>query len=397
MDGAVEPILEEARRGRPKLAVVLWGYTGGPQEVMRLARLGLDDYLPEDLPGERVAARLSELAAERRNEPPAALAAPDAALVGRSSAMRRVGDTVRMIAARRSTVLITGATGTGKELVARLIHALSPRANREMVTVNCGAIPEHLLEAEFFGHVRGAFTGAVAHRTGRFEQAHGSTLFLDEIGDMPLELQAKVLRAVQEREFQRVGSSQTVHVDVRVVAATNCDLAEKVRQGTFREDLYYRLNVVPILIPPLAERMEDLPWLVEHFLEKVSRQEDLPRKRVTPETLERLMQYNWPGNVRQLENAVEQAVVLSGERVELYPSDFHLPALAPRSLPRELTEVDLPPGGLDLDDFLSRVEINLLHQALERAGGNKNRAAQILRLKRTTLSAKLKNCRAAKV
>jgi transcriptional regulator with GAF, ATPase, and Fis domain len=305
--------------------------------------------------------------------------------------MRQVAETVRLIAARRSTVLITGPTGTGKELVARLIHGLSPRAGREIVTVNCGAIPEHLLEAEFFGHVKGAFTGAVAARVGRLEQAHGSTLFLDEIGDMPRELQAKVLRAVQEREFQRVGSSQTMQVDVRVVAATNTDLAEKVRRGEFREDLYYRLNVVPIAMLPLADRLEDVPALVEHFVDKICRVEGLPRKRVSGAALDRLVDYQWPGNVRQLENAVEKAVVLSGEREELYPGDFALPS----ALATVASNFELPPGGLDLDALLEGIELDLLRQALERAGGNKNRAAQILGLKRTTLSAKLKKSQGA--
>jgi transcriptional regulator with GAF, ATPase, and Fis domain len=260
-----------------------------------------------------------------------------------------------------------------------------------MVTVNCGAIPENLLEAEFFGHVKGAFTGAVGARMGRFEQAHGSTLFLDEIGDMPVELQSKVLRAVQEREFQRVGSSQTVQVDVRVIAATHADLVERVRLKEFREDLYYRLNVVPIAIPPLADRLDDVPALVEHFLDKICLAEDLPRRRIGHETVVRLMQYHWPGNVRQLENAVEKAVVLSGERQELFPSDFLLPASQPKVDPALVAGFDLPPGGLDLDALLSGIELTLLQQALERAGGNKNRAAQMLGLKRTTLSAKLKS------
>jgi DNA-binding NtrC family response regulator len=379
-------LLEQARRSRPQLVIIMVSDEGSPQEGVRLARLGLDEYVPENADPDG----LVELAGRRRHQDGEALSARGTTLIGHSRAMRQVAETVRLIATRRSTVLITGPTGTGKELVARLIHALSPRAGREMVTVNCGAIPEHLLEAEFFGHVKGAFTGAVASRIGRLEQAQGSTLFLDEIGDMPRELQAKVLRAVQEREFQRVGSSQTVQVDVRVVAATNTDLAEKVRRGEFREDLYYRLNVVPIGMPPLAERLEDVPALAEHFVHKICRAEDLPRKRVSAAALERLLAYHWPGNVRQLENAVEKAVVLSGDRQELYPSDFTLPSIERRPPASAAASFELPPGGLDLDALLSGIELNLLRQALERAGGNKNRAAQILGLKRTTLSAKLK-------
>jgi len=391
-----EQVLEQARRRQPQLVVMLLSSLGSPQEALRLARLGLDEYLPEDVGPEELAGRLMELAALRHRVSPVALESSGTAMVGRSRLMRQVAETVQLIAARRSTVLITGPTGTGKELVARLIHALSSRAAAEMVTVNCGAIPEHLLEAEFFGHTKGAFTGAIAPRIGRFEQADGSTMFLDEIGDMPLELQSKVLRALQEREFQRVGSSQTVRVDVRVIAATNTNLEEKVRKGDFREDLYYRLNVVPVAMPPLADRLEDVPWLVEHFISKICRDEQLPPKRIGRDTMERLLLYHWPGNVRQLQNAVEKAVVLSGERQELFPSDFALPAAAPRLNPALVEGFDLPPGGLDLDALLTRIEIHLLEQALERAGGNKNRAAQMLGLKRTTLSAKLKNCRATK-
>ncbi len=316
-------------------------------------------------------------------------ALPEAVLVGRSLAIRNVIETIRLIAPKRSTVLITGPTGTGKELAARLIHALSPRAGVPIVAVNCGAIPESLLESEFFGHVKGAFTGAVNARVGRFEQAHGSTLFLDEIGDMSFDLQAKVLRAVQEREFERVGSSETVAVDVRVLAATNCDLAALVRRGQFREDLYYRLNVVPIVMPALAEHIEDLPPLVEHLIEKLSREEGLARKQVPPATLARLMEYDWPGNVRQLENALEKAVVLSGQREALEPDDFPLPPSEGAHGASVDSEILLPPGGLDLEAYLSRIERSLIEQALERAAGNKKRAADMLRLKRTTLSAKL--------
>ncbi len=388
-----EQVLEQAQRRQPHLVMLMLQEGGSPQDAIRLARLGLDDYLPETATGETVARRLLELAAEKRPGSPEALHAAGTVLIGRSRAMRQVAEIVQLIAPRRSTVLITGPTGTGKELVARLIHALGPRAALEMVTVNCGAIPENLLEAEFFGHVKGAFTGAVGARMGRFEQAHGSTLFLDEIGDMPVELQSKVLRAVQEREFQRVGSSQTIQVDVRVIAATHADLVERIRRKEFREDLYYRLNVVPIVIPPLADRLEDVPALVEHFLDKICLAEDLPRRRIGQETKVRLMQYHWPGNVRQLENAVEKAVVLSGERQELFPGDFLLPAREPGLDPAWAGGFDLPPGGLDLDALLSGIELNLLQQALERSGGNKNRAAQMLGLKRTTLSAKLKNSR----
>ena len=309
---------------------------------------------------------------------------------GQSKAIRGVNRLIKLIAPRQSTVLITGRTGTGKELVARAIHAASPRAAHPLVVVNCGAIPEQLIEAELFGHVKGAFTGAIGHRVGRFEQAHRGVIFLDEIGEMPLEMQSKQLRVLQEREFQRVGSSETIKVDVRVVAATNCDLQELLQQGKFREDLYYRLNVVPMSLPSLAERIEDLPSLVQHLLTKICRQEGLSLMRMAPETVVRLMEYHWPGNVRQLENAIEKAVALSGDREILYPSDFPLPPLTAGTAPSVAPDVRLPAEGLDLDSVVGGFERSLLEQALERTGGNKKRAAELLRIKRTTFAAKLR-------
>lgn len=312
-------------------------------------------------------------------------------LVGSSPAMLQVIELISLIAARRSNVLIIGETGTGKEMVARAIHLASPRASRQMAPVNCAAIPKDLLEAELFGHVKGAFTGATAARIGRFEQADGGTLFLDEIGDMQLDLQAKLLRALQDREFQRVGSSETVKVDVRVLAATNVNLLERVKQGRFREDLYYRLHVVPVRIPPLRERKEEIPQLVQHFIQKIARHEGLPPKNIGAATIPHLLSYHWPGNVRQLENAVEMAIILSRGRMELIPQDFPIPDDNPA--PIEMTTdqlVRLPEEGLDFEAVISRIELNLLEQALRRANGNKKIAADILRLKRTTLTAKLK-------
>ncbi len=311
--------------------------------------------------------------------------------------MAGITDMVRLIANRRCTVLITGETGTGKEMVARAIHQAGNRSQHAMVSVNCSALPEALLEAELFGHVKGAFTGAFAHRIGRFEQAHRGTLFLDEIGDMPPSLQAKLLRVLQEREFQRLGSSENVRVDARVIAATNVDLAERMRQGKFREDLYYRLNVVPIHLPPLRERRDDVPPLALHFVNRICREEGIPIKDVSPELLERLSRHDWPGNVRQLENAIEMAVALSGNRTALLAADFPLPSrITARPLRSGLEPfVAVPDQGLDFEQTVGSIERNILEQALTKTNGNKKAAAEMLRLKRTTLSAKLKTLSAA--
>jgi DNA-binding NtrC family response regulator len=313
-------------------------------------------------------------------------------LVGSSRAMLRTQEIVRLVGGRRSTVLITGETGTGKEMVARAIHNASPRAHLPMVAVNCNALPESLLETELFGHVKGAFTGAAQQRVGRFEQAHRGTLFLDEVGDLPLDMQAKLLRVLQEREFQRVGSSETIRVDVRLIAATNVDLAERIRERRFREDLYYRLNVVPISTPPLRDRLEDIPALAHHFAAKICQQENIAPRRLAPETLARLATYSWPGNVRQLENEIEKAIALSGEREVLYPSDFSLQTSAlSKAAQTGRTPIAVPEAGLDFDQTVGSIERQILEQALRKAGGNKTAAAGMLGLKRTTLAAKLKS------
>ncbi|MGQ9634499.1 MAG: sigma 54-interacting transcriptional regulator [Bryobacteraceae bacterium] len=396
---SAEELLEELRRVRRGTPVIVHRYSGDPEEAFRLARLGAAAYLSGPLDAGKLAACLETVFQQRETGGLVRLAAALSSepwrslLVGESQAMRDVVEVIRLVGARRCTVLITGETGTGKEVAARALHLAGPRGRRPMVSVNCSALPEHLLEAELFGHVKGAFTGAVQSRVGRFEQADGSTLFLDEIGDLPLELQAKLLRVLQEREFQRLGSSETIRVDVRLIAATNCDLVERVRQGRFREDLFYRLNVVPLSMPPLRERLSDVPLLVEHFLEKVCRLENLPLKRLEPEAMRRLCAYCWPGNVRQLENAVEMAVVLSGDRTVLYPSDFPLPSAA-ESKPQcsgTTPAVAVPDEGLDYEATVGAFERDLLEQALRKTGGNKKRAADMLRLKRTTLTAKLRS------
>jgi len=314
-------------------------------------------------------------------------------IIGKSPAMKRLFQLLETVAATNSTILVTGETGTGKEVVARAIHHNSPRRANRFVAMNCSAIPESLLEAELFGHVRGAFTGAIGNRQGRLEQAHKGTLFLDEVGTMSVALQMKLLRVLQEREFERVGDSHTMKVDVRVIAATNSDLARMVADGQFREDLYYRLNVIPVQLPPLRERKEDIPLLVQHFLDKY-RAEAAPSDTGSPITvsndaMRRLMSFPWPGNVRQLENAVERAIAISAGRGPIDVTD--LPPEIGVIDPVPLTSaVTLPEAGLDLDAYIANIERELIQRSLERTGGNKGAAAKLLNLKRTTLVEKLK-------
>lgn len=383
--------LRRARLEAPDVPVVVQGDVA---DTEALARLGASLLSQESPVWKQLRGVL-----DRRNgmtPPPRTGADPgeewERLLVGESPAVRQVSHIIRMVASRRCTVLITGETGTGKEVAARCLHLAGSRRHGPLVTLNCSAVPDNLLETELFGHVRGAFTGAVQSRVGRFEQAGGGTLFLDEIGEVPPALQAKLLRVLQEREFQRVGSSETVKVDVRVIAATNCDLPRAIEEGRFREDLYYRLNVVPIQMPALRERPGDIPLLVAHFVQKICCVERIAAKTLAPDALDRLRDYSWPGNVRQLENSIEMAVALSGDRRVLTAEDFPLPAPRPRSLPNtDSPRFLLPESGLDYEKTLALIERTILQQALERTGGNKKAAAEMLNLKRTTLSAKVRS------
>ncbi len=311
-------------------------------------------------------------------------------IVGRSAPMRQLFTLLETVAATSSTVLVTGETGTGKELVAKAIHHNSPRRRERFVALNCGAIPETLLEAELFGHVRGAFTGAVANRQGRLEQAHKGTLLLDEVGTMSAGLQAKLLRVLQEREFERIGDGRSVRIDVRVIAATNSDITKMVRDGAFREDLFYRLNVLPIHLPPLRERREDIPLLVHAFLQKMGSSLVPPRPEVvfSQEALRRMMAFDWPGNIRQLENVVERSLVLTPGRTQLDVAD--LPHEIVAGADQHLASAALPDGGVDLQRRLQEVERAIIRQALEQSGGNKHQAARLLNVKRTTLVEKAK-------
>ena len=364
------------------------------EQASRLLRLGAVRVLPKAV-GAAELEREIALASRKRAVVPAE--AWRKMLVGNGPAMSKIAELIRLVGPRRATVLITGESGTGKEMAARALHLASTRAAMPFVAINCNAIPRELLEAELFGHVKGAFTGASQDRVGRFEQAQSGTLFLDEIGDLPLDLQTKLLRVLQEREFERVGSSRTMKSDVRVIAATNADLPARIRDGRFREDLYYRLNVVPLEMPPLRERPEDLALLVGHFVGKICKMEGLPERAVSRETLAHLGEYCWPGNVRQLENAVEMAIAFSGERSLLMPADFPLPLpaklrlnSAPDQVSPRMQVPAIPQEGLDFERLVGSFELGLLEQALRRTGGNKKQAADILRLKRTTMNAKLK-------
>jgi DNA-binding NtrC family response regulator len=390
-------LLEELQQAQPGTPIVLRAPQASATEVVRLLRLGaFHVYANGDATSLLYCAANSKWA--RKAAVPVECDAGRRLLIGESRPMRQIAQQIRLVAPRRATVLITGQTGTGKELAARSIHASSGRDRYPLVAVNCSALPEALLEAELFGHVKGAFTGAVSLRIGRFEEAHRGTIFLDEIGDLPFGLQAKLLRVLQEREFQRLGSSETIRVDARVIVATNADLAELIKQGKFREDLYYRLNVVPIAMPPLREHSSDIPVLVQHFIERICREEGLAAKQISLETLGRLAAHDWPGNVRQLENAIEKAIVLSGDRTVLFPGDFPLPARRhPAAYPHGGANggghpvIAVPDQGLDFERTVGSIELNILEQALRKTRGNKKLAAEMLGLKRTTLTAKLKS------
>ncbi len=306
-------------------------------------------------------------------------------IVGKGAAMQQIFDLIGQIAPTRSTVLIQGESGTGKELVAKAIHAASNRAEAPFVAINCGNIPSDLLESEIFGHVRGAFTGAASSKKGLFEVADGGTFFLDEVATISLEIQSKLLRVIQEREFRRLGGLENIKVDVRIIAATNVDLLSAVRAGTFREDLFYRLNVIVVKLPPLRERTEDIPLLVDHFLRKYAEENQKQPPQVEPATMKLLMDYSWPGNVRELENAIERAVVLSS-------GNWISADLLPRSITTATPEsaVRVPDDGVSLKEKVGNFERALILAALEKTDWNQKKAAQLLYVNATTLSEKLK-------
>jgi len=386
-DGDGLAVLRAARAHCPEATVILLTAYAGWESAKEAMRLGAFDYFEKgNEPDEflhRVDRALEEKGLRRENENLRRQVRERYSLPGiiaHSKEMQQVLDLVMRVAPTDATVLIQGESGTGKEVIAKAIHHAGPQATGPFVAVNCGALPEALLESEIFGHVKGAFTGATVHKKGLFEEAHGGTFFLDEIGDMPLSLQVKFLRALQESEVRRVGSNQAMSVDVRVLAATNHDLPQLMRQGKFREDLYYRLNVIPIVLPPLRQRREDISALAEHFLGRFGRKQGR-ELRLSEAAVGRLLAYPWPGNVRELENAMERAAVLAR-------SD----SVGVDDLPPDISG-GVPPGPapvLPREQTLAEVERAHILQTLERCGWNHSRAAETLGIGRTSLWRKLK-------
>ena len=390
MDGL--ELLEQSRQANPGLPVVLMTAHGTVSTAVQAMKRGAADYLTKPFDRDELLLVIEKALRQSRLENEVATlhgALRDRYqldnIIGATETMQQVFSLIERVSCTDVPVLILGESGTGKELVARAIHERSGRGSGEFVALNCAAIPEHLLESEFFGHERGAFTGAVRAHAGRFEQADGGTLFLDEIGAMRIDLQAKLLRAIQEHEVQRLGSSSTRSVDVRILAATGEDLEQAIRKRTFREDLYYRLNVVPIHVPPLRERAEDIPLLIDRFMSAATKKLGRPAPTVSPEVVERLQCYSWPGNVRELENCIQRMVVLAqGNR---------------------LTRNDLPPAmnqstaaGTSLDGFelpaqgvrLPELERHLIQEALQRTRGNLRPAARLLGISYKTLQYRIR-------
>jgi DNA-binding NtrC family response regulator len=387
-------ILDEALTRFPGMHAVVITGCGGVAEAVQAIKRGAIDFLVKPF-------QLAQLAQVLRAALTGTPAAPADAesrpqrepcrfdeIIGRSEPMQNVFATLELVAPMTSTVLIQGETGTGKELIARTIHANSPRRDQPFVAFNAAAIPEGLVEAELFGHIKGAFTGAVQNRVGRFEMAHRGTLFIDEVSSMSLPLQAKLLRALQERQVERVGDSRPMKFDIRIVAATNIDLRKLVKEGAFREDLFYRLNVVPITLPPLRARRDDMPFLAQHFLQKCCDANGLPVRPLSQEGLRALMRHSWPGNIREFENAIEHAVAMCGDQ----------PAVTEAMLPEEVrrtgespvvSTVAIPDEGINFTSVVSQLERELILRCLEKTGGNKRQAARLLHLSRTTLIDKL--------
>ncbi len=387
-------LLERIKKINPDLPVIMMTAYGTIEKAVEAMKKGAYDYITKPFSNEELKVTIRKavdiyrlvkenryLNQELRNQ------YNFGNIVGKSKPMQEIFSLIQKVAKTRATVLITGESGTGKELVARAIHYNSPRQNKPFISVNCAALPESLLESELFGHEKGSFTGAVSMRKGRFELADKGTLFLDEVSEMSPTLQVKLLRVLQEREFERVGGTKTLKVDVRIIAASNRDLKEEVEAGHFREDLFYRLNVVHIHLPPLRERPDDIPLLVAHFLQKYAQEVGRQRVEISPEALNLIYTYTWPGNVRELENAIERAVILSSGQ-EITPE--HLP---PHLFQSQQSYSDIfkqIPTTLTLPQILEEVEVKLIRRALAQANYVQSKAAKILGITKSLLQYKIK-------
>ena len=389
-------VLQEALAIYPEIiGIIITGY-GTVESAVQAMKSGAYDYIAKPFQLVEISVLIKQALERRRLKEENAYLKTQLkekyrfeSIIGNSKPMQEIFQLVETIAVTNSTVLITGETGTGKELIAKAIHFNSQRKDQKIVSINCGAIPETLLESELFGHVKGAFTGAHQTRIGKFEQAQRGTIFLDEIGNMSPSLQVKLLRVLQEREFERVGGVEPVKVDVRIIAATSANLKDMVERNEFRSDLYYRLNVIPIHLPALKDRREDIPLLTKHFIKKYCQNSNLELKTMAQEAMKMLMNYNWPGNIRQLENAIERAVALVGTRNLILSSD--LPSeIQKTNANLFLSEIYIPDEGVNFKTEISHVEKELILQSLKKSGGNKKQAAKLLNLKRTTLIEKLK-------
>jgi two-component system response regulator PilR (NtrC family) len=383
-DGNGLDLLREIRTQDGAPAVIMMTAFTSTKSAIEAMKLGAYDYVPKPFDIDELKAvleraleknRLYEENTYLRRELEQRYAFKN--IIGRSPKMQAIFGLIERVARTASTVLIHGESGTGKELIARAIHFSSPRATQRVLAINCGAMPENLLESELFGHERGAFTGALRDKKGLFQEANHGTLFLDEIGEMSLTMQVKLLRVLQEKLVRRVGGTTEDPVDVRIIAATNQNLAEKIVRGEFREDLFYRINVIPISIPPLRSRREDIPLLVDHFLHKYSAALGVPPKRISAEAMRLLESHSWPGNVRELENLIERAIALStGSAI----TNSDLPTSLAAGSPRDDQGVALPPEGLDLEALLEVIRADVMRQALDRSGGVQTQAAELLRM-----------------
>jgi DNA-binding NtrC family response regulator len=387
-------VLREVRRREPDQVVVVITAYSSIENAIEAMREGAFHYIPKPFKNEEVLLTIRKGLEQRR------LAVENRSLrqqlrqrfgfdniMGKSKPMQQVYELIQLAAPAKSNILILGESGTGKELVAKAIHHHSRRADGAFITVNSGSMPADLLESNLFGHVRGAFTGAIASKKGLFELAAGGSIFFDEIGNIPTDTQAKLLRVIQEKEFMRLGGIETVKADVRIIAATNADLEEAVQSGLFREDLFYRLNVITVTLPPLRKRSEDVPLLAQHFLHHYARENEKPIREIAPRAMELLLDYHWPGNVRELENVIERAVVLSTADtldVDLLPASVKHPEAIGFSVPV------MPANGISFKEAVSDYERQLIVKALQSCGGVQKKAAEMLRVKPTTLHEMMK-------